>query len=173
MTKMNVTLHDATVHDIPEIERIYAFYVLNTFSSFEETPPTAEDLDHRRTTIQSHDFPYIVAKEDDKIIGYAYVVHYRTRSAYRYTVEHSIYVDKDYRTQGIGGILLAEILKRCRNQGLKQIIAVISGDENTNSASIALHEKYGFRKVGHLRKVGLKFNQWVDSILLQHSLDEE
>ncbi|MBL0317764.1 MAG: N-acetyltransferase [Alphaproteobacteria bacterium] len=169
---MNVTLHDATVHDIPEIERIYTFYVLNTFSSFEETPPTADELDHRRTTIQNSNFPYIVAKLDDKVIGYAYVVHYRTRSAYRYTVEHSIYVDKDFRTKGIGDILLTEILKRCRKQGLKQIIAVISGDINTNRASIALHEKHGFKKVAHLHKVGLKFNQWVDSILLQHSLDE-
>ena len=112
--------------------------------------------------------PYIVYEEEGQILGYAYAGPYRTRSAYRFTVENSVYVREGYGGRGIGRALLTALIERCAAGPWKQMVAVIGDSEN--HASIGLHRALGFRMVGTLEKVGFKFDRWVDSVLMQRAL---
>ena len=116
----------------------------------------------------SRGLPHLVAEIDGTVAGFAYASPYRSRPAYRFTVEDSVYVHPDHAGQGIGRLLLTAVIDRCAKAGCKQMIAVIGGPDNT--ASIALHEKLGFRHVGSLRSVGYKFNRWLDTLLMQRGL---
>lgn len=156
--------------DVPAIQAIYAHHVLHGIASFEEVPPDAAEMDRRRTDILARGLPYLVAERDGAVRGYAYAGPYRTRPAYRYTVEDSVYVAADAAGQGIGRALLAEVIARCAALGLRQMVAVI-GDSG-NSASIRLHESLGFRRAAHLVSVGFKLGRWVDSVMMQLPLGE-
>ena len=139
-----------------------------TTYSLEETPPTAEEMLQRWRQYTEKNLPYLVAKIEDKIVGYAYACPYRSRSAYRFTVEESVYVAPTYHGRGIGRQLLYTLIATCKAQGYQQMIAVIAGNDNT--ASMHFHQKLGFKQVGILEKVGFKFNRWIDTPLMQKEL---
>ena len=112
--------------------------------------------------------PYLVAEDKGELLGYGYCALYRARSAYRFTLEDSIYVKHGQQGKGIGRALLAELIVRCEALNYRQLIAVI-GDSG-NAASIAVHASLGFVRAGNLRSTGYKFGRWVDSVLMQRPL---
>jgi phosphinothricin acetyltransferase len=125
----------------------------------------------RRTRLLEQGFPYLVAERGGEVIGYAYAGPYRTRPAYRFTVENSVYVRPGNLRQGVGQQLMAALLAECTQKGFRQVIAVIG--DSANHASIRLHESLGFSLVGTLRNIGFKFDRWYDSVLMQRKLDED
>jgi phosphinothricin acetyltransferase len=153
--------------DMERVQAIYAYYVEETAFTFEEQAPSAAEMLERRDKVLASGMPYVVAEIDGGIAGYAYVTPYRTRTGYRFSVENSVYVDKDCVGRGIGGALLGELIARCGRGEWRQMVAVIGGE---NEASIKLHEKFGFTKVGVLRDVGYKFGEWWNTTLMQRRL---
>jgi len=158
----------ATPDDIGEIHAIYAHHVLKGLASFEEEPPSAPELRRRYDEVTGHGLPYLVADFGGRVAGYAYCTLYRTRSAYRYSLEDSVYIRPDAQGRGIGRTLLAELVRRCEALGYRQMIAVIG--DSANAASIGLHASAGFLRAGTLRSAGFKFGRWVDSVLMQRPL---
>jgi L-amino acid N-acyltransferase YncA len=142
--------------------------VATGLASFEEVPPSLEEMRRRFEDVGAHGLPYLAAELGGRVAGYGYCTLYRTRSAYRYSLEDSIYVDKDFHGRGIGRAILSELISRCEGLGYRQMIAVI-GDTG-NAASIGVHASLGFLRVGTLRSTGYKFNRWVDSVLMQRPL---
>ena len=122
----------------------------------------------RRGDVLGRGLPYLVAEVDHQVVGYSYATPYRSRSAYRFTLENSVYVDHRLNRRGIGQALLSALIARCEKGEWRQMVAII-GDIN-NVASIALHERLGFRRVGTLQAVGYKFGRWVDTVLMQRAL---
>jgi phosphinothricin acetyltransferase len=165
---MACLVRDAREEDMPDVAAIYAFHVLNGLASFEEEPPSPEEMMRRRTEVLDCGLPYLVAELDGRIVGYSYAALYRARPAYRFTVENSVYIDPRSVRRGIGSALLSQLIMRCEAAGFRQMIAVIGDSGNT--ASIALHERHGFRHVGNLPSTGFKFGRWVDSVLMQRAL---
>ncbi len=154
--------------DIPAIHAIYSHHVLTGLASFEEEPPSAAELRRRYDEVTAQRLPYLVADFAGSVAGYGYCAPYRTRSAYRYALEDSVYVRPDALGRGVGSALLAELIRHCAALGYRQLIAVI-GDSG-HAASIGLHESHGFLRVGTLRSVGFKLGRWVDSVIMQRPL---
>ena len=169
VAKPIILVEDAVEQDIPEITRIYAHHVLNGLASFEETPPSQDEMLGRFKAITSAGFPYLVARENGRIVGYCYVSAYRPRPAYRFTVEDSVYVSNGSRGKGIGSALLKALIERCENGVWRQMLAVIG--DSANAGSIALHSRLGFRPAGSLVSVGFKLGRWVDSVIMQRPLN--
>jgi L-amino acid N-acyltransferase YncA len=161
-------LRHATEADMAGVTRIYGEHVAQGLASFEETPPSLEDMLNRFRALKSQSFPYIVAERNNAVVGYAYAAPYRTRSAYRFTIEDSVYVDRKAAGEGIGRALLSRLIQECETGPWRQMIAIIGN--SGNKASIALHESLGFSLVGILREVGFKHEQWVDSVVMQRAL---
>ncbi len=151
-----------------QVAAIYRHHVLHGLASFEEVPPDEAEIRARFEAVRKAGLPYIVYEEEGQILGYAYAGPYRTRSAYRFTVENSVFVRDGYGGRGIGRALLTALIERCAAGPWKQMVAVIGDSEN--HASIGLHRALGFRMVGTLEKVGFKFDRWVDSVLMQRAL---
>ncbi|WP_298725104.1 GNAT family N-acetyltransferase [uncultured Ferrovibrio sp.] len=154
--------------DIPAIAAIYGHHVLHGSASFEEVPPDAAEMARRRSEILAKGLPYLTAELDGKVVGYAYAGPYRTRIAYRFTLEDSIYVAPDAPRRGIGRALLSDLIARCAALGYRQMVAVIG--DTCNTPSIGLHAALGFRVVGTLPSVGFKHGRWVDSVFMQRPL---
>lgn len=154
--------------DVASIAAIYAHHVLNGLASFEEVPPPVEEMARRRGDILARELPYLVAERDGKVLGYAYAGPFRTRSAYRFTLEDSIYIDPVEVGRGLGRALLKPLLDRCEELGYRQMVAVIGGRETV--PSIKLHAALGFAHVGVLTGIGFKFGRWVDTVLMQRAL---
>jgi phosphinothricin acetyltransferase len=154
--------------DVPAVQAIYAHHVLHGLASFEEVPPDVEEMARRREDILSRGLPYLVAESAGEVLGFAYAGPYRARSAYRNTLEDSVYVRADAIGAGIGRALLAALLAETEALGYRQMLAVI-GDSG-NAGSIGLHARSGFREVGVMRAVGFKFGRWVDVVIMQRSL---
>ena len=164
-----IVLRAAEAADLPAVTRIYAGHVLGGLASFEETPPDLAEITQRWQAIVSAGLPYLVACGDQgQIAGYAYAGPYRPRSAYRFTVEDSVYLDPAFAGRGIGKALLGRVLGACEAAGKRQVIAVIG--DSANAASIGLHRSLGFEMTGTFRAVGYKFGRWVDSVLMQRAL---
>ena len=166
--KDNLMITNAVASDFMEIQKIYSYYVNNTTISLEEESPSPEEMMIRWKNSVDKSLPYLVAKIDDKVAGYAYAFPYRARSAYRFTLEESVYVSKDYQGLGIGHLLLSELIEECKKKGYRQMLAVIAG--NDNLASIKFHQKLGFKQSGILEKFGFKFDKWIDTLLMQKEL---
>ncbi len=164
----HIIVRDSIDADMSAVQRIYAHYVLHGLGSFEEEPPSVAELKRRRDNVLGRRLPYLVAQIDDTVVGYSYATLYRARSAYRYTVEDSVYVDAGMSRRGVGRTLLSAVIAHCGAGGWCQMIAVI-GDSG-NLASIGLHESLGFRLVGTFRAVGFKLGRWVDTVLMQREL---
>lgn len=160
----------AEARDVPAIQEIYAYYVLNGLASFEEAAPTVGEMRQRYDDIVSRGLPYLVAELDGALAGYGYCAPYRTRSAYRYSVEDSVYVRTGLQGRGVGRALLAELIVRAEQSGYRQMIAVIG--DSAHAASIGLHLAAGFVSVGILRSIGFKFGRWVDSVIMQRALGD-
>ena len=165
---MPIAIRPAELIDIAAITRIYAHAVLHGTASFELEPPDEAEITRRYTALHAGRFPYIVAEIEGEIAGYAYVGPYRTRPAYRFTVEDSIYIDPPMQRRGVGRALLERLLMESEKERFRQMVAVI-GDSN-QMPSIALHEALGFRMVGTFEAVGYKFGRWLDSVLMQKAL---
>lgn len=164
-------IRDAVAADIPAIAAIYAHHVQHGTGTFEEEPPVEADMAARMAKVQKAGCAWLVAEDDaGGIAGYGYYAQYRDRSAYRFSAEDSIYVRDDVRGQGVGKALVAALLDRAGKQGFRQMLAVIGDSENVGS--IGLHLALGFRQVGVMRAVGMKFNRWVDVVLMQRPLGE-
>jgi phosphinothricin acetyltransferase len=164
----DVVVRPSRAEDIDAIQTIYAHHVLHGLASFEEVPPDAADLAERRAAILERGLPYLVAEVNGVVAGYAYAGLFRTRSAYRHTLEDSVYVAPGREGQGIGRALLARLLDECERLGFRQMIAVI-GDSG-NAGSIGLHAALGFRHTGLLASTGFKHGRWVDTVLMQRAL---
>ena len=162
-------MRPAQAADLAAVQTIYAHHVLNGLASFEEVPPALEEIRRRHADVTGQGLPWLVADHGGTVAGYGYCSLYRTRSAYRFALEDSVYVRKDVHGKGVGSAILRELIIRCEKLGYRQLIAVI-GDSG-NSASINLHASHGFVRVGTLRSVGFKFNRWVDSVLMQRPLE--
>jgi L-amino acid N-acyltransferase YncA len=164
-----IQIRDAATVDMAAVQAIYAYHVLHGSASFEETPPSVDDMLGRRDAVLKAGLPYLVAQRQGRVVGYAYATPYRPRPAYRHTIEDSIYVEHGLDRLGIGRALLAELIQRCEQGLWRQMLAVVGNSENTGS--LVLHERLGFRTVGTLKSVGFKFGQWVDTVLMQRELD--
>jgi L-amino acid N-acyltransferase YncA len=151
--------------DVQAIAAICAHHVLNGLASFEIVPPDEPEIARRRDEVLAQALPYLVAELDGRVAGYAYAAPYRSRPAYRHTLEDSVYVDPAAARRGVGRVLLAALLAECAALGYRQMIAVI-GDSG-NAASIGLHEACGFTRTGLLPSVGYKQRRWVDSVFMQ------
>jgi phosphinothricin acetyltransferase len=154
--------------DIAAIAAIYRHHVLHGLASFEEVPPEPDEFASRRREILARDLPYLVAERAGRVLGYCYASPYRLRSAYRFTLEDSIYIDAAEIGRGIGRALLARLLDRCTELGYRQMVAVIGGSDTWRS--IWLHAALGFTRIGVLPAVGFKFGAWVDVVLMQRAL---
>lgn len=169
-SKSSTIIVDAAFSDFSAIARIYSYYVSTNVATFEIEPPDHEVMFSRAVDLRGKGLPYLAAYKDDKVVGYAYVSEFRPRAAYRLTVENSVYVDHEFRHQGVGKLLLGELVKRCATIGKREMIAIIAGNSEENAASRGLHEGAGFKQVGTLIAVGLKFDRYIDDIIMQLSL---
>ena len=165
---MSLVIRPAGTADIPTITRIYAHAVETGTASFELEPPDEAEMTKRMQALLNGKFPYFVAEVDGVLAGYAYASLYRTRPAYRFTVEDSVYVAPEAQRRGIGKALLEQLIKNCTALGFRQMIAVI-GDSN-QAASIGVHKACGFEPAGNLRNIGFKFGRWLDTPLMQLAL---
>jgi phosphinothricin acetyltransferase len=129
--------------------------------------PQPDDLRNRRKNLRDQRFPHLAATRNGDVVGYAYAVLFRKRPAYRYTVKHSIYLHHEHLGRGIGRLLLRELIDACAAAGFRQMIGYIDAD---NAASLALHEKLGFVRVGLLPAVAHRYGRWADSVMVQRSL---
>src|SRR6516162_8541525 len=168
MSANGVVIRPSREGDVAQIAAIYGYHVLHGLASFEEVPPEIDELASRRRYILARGLPYLVAERSGRVLGYCYAGPYRTRSAYRFTVEDSIYVDEAEVGRGLGRALLATLLDRCAELGYRQMVAVIGGSDTR--PSIRLHAALGFTRVGLLPAVGFKFGSWVDIVLMQRAL---
>lgn len=163
-------IRSRTDADMPSITAIYAHHVLHGTSSWELTPPDVAEMTKRAQTLHQAGYPYLVAEVEGRIVGYTYAGAYRPRPAYRFTVEHSIYIDDAQRRGGVGRALMEAIINTCTELGFRQMIAIIGDSQNLQS--ITFHEKMGFRHAGRVESIGFKFGRWMDQILMQRALGE-
>ena len=159
----------AEPRDAPRLAEIYADAVLHGLGTFEESPPSAADMEARRAAIVAHGLPYLVVEEDGRVLGFAYAGPFRTRAAYRYTVEDSVYVAPEAKGRGVGRAALSAVLEACAGVGLRQVVAVIG--DSANAASIGLHAAVGFVHQGVGRSFGFKHGRWVDIVWMQKPLN--
>jgi L-amino acid N-acyltransferase YncA len=163
-------IRTATERDLPEIQSIYAYHVLHGTGTFEEQPPSVEEIAERFAKVVTHGWSWLVATDATGVLGFAYYTQFRDRSAYRYCAEDSVYVREDVRGQGVGKALVARLVEHAAASGMRQMIAVIGDSENTGS--IGVHASLGFQMVGTLRAAGIKFGRWVDVVSMQRPLGQ-
>lgn len=166
---LSVNLRSAKVSDCFAITEIYNFYIENSVVTFDEQKMTLAQWEDKLDYLTKQNLPVIVAASDSgEILGFAYVAPWRQKSAYRTTVEDSIYLRPAATGKRIGSKLLEELLIRSKAAGVKEVVAVIS--DSGAESSVRLHEQFGFVRQGHLGKVGYKFERWLGTILMQKSL---
>jgi L-amino acid N-acyltransferase YncA len=168
MNGTDVAIRPSREDDVPTIATIYRHHVLHGVASFEEIPPEQDEVARRRREILGRGLPYLAAERSGRILGYCYAAPYRSRSAYRFTLEDSIYIDQAEIGRGLGRALLTNLLERCTELGYRQMVAVIGGSDTW--PSLRLHAALGFARIGVLPAVGFKFGSWVDIVLMQRAL---
>ncbi len=167
--KPPIRVRDAEDADMAAVAAIYAHHVRSGLASFEETAPDVAEISRRRREVLARGHPYIVACDArGEITGFACAAPYRTRAAYRFAVEDSVYVAPGAMRRGAGRALLQALIDRCAAIGLRQMVAIIGDD--ANAPSIELHASLGFRTIGALRDIGFKHGRWVDTVLMQRPL---
>jgi phosphinothricin acetyltransferase len=166
---LSVSLRAAEAKDCFAICEIYNFYIQNSVVTFDEQTMGLTQWEEKLAYLDKQNLPFIVAESDSgEILGFAYVAPWRQKSAYRTTVEDSIYLRTAATGKRIGTKLLEELLDLSKKAGIKEVVAVIS--DSGAESSVRLHERFGFKKQGHLAKVGFKFDRWLGTILMQKSL---
>ena len=167
---MRFVIRTAAPGDIAAFTEIYRESVLNGVASYEIDPPSLDEMAARFTAITGKGYPYIVAvDETGLVLGYAYASAFRTRPAYRWLVEDSVYLAPEARGKGIGKALLAELIRRCTDLGFRQMVAVIGG---AHPASIAVHAAADFEQSGRLTATGFKHGRWLDTVFMQRVLGD-
>jgi L-amino acid N-acyltransferase YncA len=166
---MSTSIRPVVPHDAPAIADIYAHHVLHGTATYETVPPSAAATREKIAHITAKGWPFLVACEGEKVLGYCYATQFRDRPAYAYSCEDSIYVSVDHARRGIGRALLAALLASATEQGFRQMVAVIGGAE---PASIALHAALGFEYAGRLPAMGWKAGRWLDSVYMQIALGD-
>jgi phosphinothricin acetyltransferase len=166
-----IEVRNATTDDARGIASIYEFYVLTTCGTFEETPPGSGEIRTRMAKVAAAGLPWLVANSPDgRLLGYAYASVFHARSAYRFTIEDSVYVDQAHLRRGIATRLMQRLIAECEQRGYRQMIALIG--DSANEASIALHTTMRFERAGVLSNVGFKCGRWVDAVLMQRHLGD-
>lgn len=168
MSAPSLLIRPSTVADLPAITAIYAWNVLHGTGTFELDAPDAAEMARRRDDVLAKGLPWLVAERAGQVLGYAYANHFRPRRAYRFCLEDSIYLAAEATGQGLGRLLLAELLARCEAAGARQMFAVIG--DSTNLGSIGVHRRLGFEHTGTMRAAGWKFGRWLDVVIMQKSL---
>ena len=167
---VQVAIRPAAPSDLGEIQSIYAHHVLHGTGTFEEAPPSVEEIERRFTQTTLQGCPWLVAVDPSGVLGFAYFTPFRDRSAYRFAAEDSVYVREDVRGQGVGKALVARLLELATAAGFRQMIAVIGDSENVGSTG--MHATLGFQRVGILHSVGMKFGRWLDVVYMQRALGD-
>ncbi len=152
-------IRNAKLDDASAIATIYNYYIENTAITFEETPVTSTGIQQRIDAVQSLHLPWLVVEEGSTVVGYAYATQWKARSAYRFTVEVTVYIASHAQGKGYGKALYAELFKLLKLTDVRSAIGVIT---LPNTESVALHEKVGMQKVAHFENVGFKFEEWLD-----------
>ena len=171
MTKTSepaLLIRPSTAADIAAITTIYAEAVRHGTGTFELEPPGATEIARRRDEVLAKRWPWLVAERDGRVLGYAYASPFRPRPAYRFCLEDSIYLAPDAQGQGLGRLLLTELMTRCEARGARQMLAVIG--DSANAGSTGLHAALGFEHTGVLKAAGWKFGRWLDVVLMQRAL---
>ena len=161
-------IRDASPADLPDIQAIYAHHVLHGTGTFEENPPSIEEMTERYRKVVDHGWAWLVASDATGVLGFAYYTEFRDRSAYRFTAENSVYIRDDVRGQGVGKALGARLIDTATQAGFRTMIAVIGDSENVGS--IGVHASLGFHHVGTLKAAGMKFGRWLDVVQMQRTL---
>ena len=154
--------------DIAAITAIYAHHVLVGTGTFETEPPSQSDMTNRRADVLSKGLPYLVAVDEDKVLGFAYCNWFKPRPAFRFSAEDSIYLAPDAHGQGLGRALLTELMAQAEKAGIRKLIAVIG--DSANAGSIGVHRSAGFSDAGILKSCGWKFDKWLDVVLMEKAL---
>ncbi|MBO0775129.1 MAG: N-acetyltransferase [Actinobacteria bacterium] len=165
---MGAAVRAAAPADMGRVAEIYAHYVTATVTTFDIAAPSAADWQRKLGELAGRGLPFLVAETGGQVAGYAYAAPWRSKPAYRHTVEDSIYLDPAWRGQGLGRLLLDALLAACTGAGVRQVIAVIA--VNGDAASAALHGRFGFAEAGRLTGVGRKHGRWIDTLLMQRDL---
>ena len=168
MSQPSILIRPSTPNDIPTIAAIYGWNVLHGTGTFELEAPDEAETARRRDDVLSKGLPWLVAERDGVVRGYAYANHFRPRRAYRFCLEDSVYLAADAKGQGLGRLLLAELLARCEAAGARQMLAVIG--DSANLGSIGVHRTLGFEPIGVMKAAGWKFDRWLDVVIMQKSL---
>ena len=156
--------------DLDAMTRIYAHHVLHGTGTFETTPPTRDEMAGRRADVLAKGLPWLVLEVDAQVMGFAYGNWFKPRPAYRYSVEDSIYLAPEAAGQGLGKLLLTELLAQCERAGVRKIMAVIG--DSANAGSIAVHKALGFETAGVVPSCGWKFGRWLDIVLMHKSIGQ-
>lgn len=162
-------IRPALPSDAADLAAIYGHHVTHGFGTFEEAEPSPQEMAARLQAVTARGLPYLVAETDGKLAGFAYAGPFRTRAAYRYTVEDSVYIAPNRMGQGLGKALLMGVIAACEPLGLRQMMALIG--DSSNAGSISLHRSCGFEHIGVFPAVGFKAGRWVDVVLMQRSLN--
>jgi len=165
-----VNIIEANESHIAAIQAIYAHHVNYGLASFETEPPSCEEMSARLAKVREEGLLWLIAEIDNQMMGYCYLSYYRTRYAYRFTLEDSVYIDPNFQGRGVGKALLQRALSWAEQQGYRQMIANVGNSEN--HGSLALHRSLGFTVSGTLYSVGLKHGRWVDTVILQREIGQ-
>ena len=160
----------STPADLPAITAIYGWDVLNGTGTFELDAPDVAEMARRRDDVLSKGLPWIVVERGGAVLGYAYANHFRPRKAYRFCLEDSLYLAADAKGQGLGRLLLAELMARCEALGTRQMLAVIGDSQNLGS--VGVHRTLGFEHIGVMKSAGWKFDHWLDVVIMQKALGQ-
>jgi len=169
-TAQPLTIRPSTDADLAAIQAIYAYAVVHGTGTFETEVPGVDEMGRRRAEVLGRALPWLVAERGGEVLGYAYANYFRPRLAYRFCVEDSIYLAPAAQGQGVGRLLLAELIARCEAAGARQMLAVI-GDA-ANAGSVGVHTALGFAHTGVLKSAGWKFGRWLDVVLMQRTLGQ-
>ena len=168
MTSPDLLIRPSTRADLPAITSIYAWNVLNGTGTFELDAPDETEMSSRRADVLAKGLPWLVVERASVVLGYGYANHFRPRKAYRFCLEDSLYLAADAQGQGLGRLLLAELMARCEALGARQMLAVIG--DSANGGSIGVHRTLGFEPVGVMKAAGWKFERWLDVVVMQKAL---
>lgn len=163
-----LVIRPSTPDDLPAIADIYGWNVLNGTGTFELEAPDRAEMGRRRDAVLANGLPWLVAEREGQVLGYAYANLFRPRRAYRFCLEDSIYLAPTAKGQGVGKLLLAELLSQCEARGARQMLAVIG--DSANAGSIGVHRALGFEQTGLIRSAGWKFDRWLDVVMMQRAL---
>ena len=162
------TIRPSRDADVPAITAIYAHHVETGTASFETAAPDEAEMRRRRNMLIGKRYPWFVAELGGEVCGYAYAGPYRTRPAYRHSVEDSVYVGSSVQRRGVGKALLDTLIRACTDRGFRQMVAIIG--DSAQVASIGLHREAGFEMAGTLRNIGYKHDRWLDTVFMQLAL---